>query len=195
MDKLNKKKKNIYPISVLRFVWLALWFFVAAASVAGIIILLTATDKEWYYIISVFGAFVFLIVSLVIFFADFRRGVKFDTEGIEVKEDFADKFGLITKRFQHELKLNYKDIKDISIEYSTKDTHNRPVKYTIRPMPNIVLTLYDDKQERINVDYYNRRQRVAIIDRLKLEVDKSGKTLDIASGKEMWEKAYSNFKL
>lgn len=194
MDKLNKKKNNIYPISVLRFVWLSIWLFFIALSI-GAIVAIFVEQYEWYYIVLVIlAALVFFPVSLVIFFADFRRGVKFDIEGIEVKEDFVDKFGF-TKRFQHELKLNYKDIKDISIEYSTKDTHNMPVKYTIRPMPNIVLTLYDDKQERINVDYYNRRQRVAIIDRLKFEVDKAGKTLDIASGKEMWEKAYSNFKL
>lgn len=139
-------------------------------------------------------SFIFLSVSLFFLIGDFKKGVKFDDKGIKVSADIADKHGLIVKRFQHKLDLKYKDIEDIYIEFSKNDTHNKYVEYVFIDMPNIVITLKNGTDERINVYYYNRKQKVEIVDRLKFEVEKTGQKLDIESGKDLWDKAYSLVK-
>lgn len=188
---MNKANKKIRPISILRFVWLSIWLFFIFLSVGAIVAVFIENNFVFYNIFIVVLGFVFFVVSLFIFLVDFKKGVKFDDEGIKISADVADKKGLIVKKFQHELNLKYEDIKEISIEFSKNDTHNKEVEYVFVYMPNIVLTLQDNKQERINVYYYNRRQKNEIIDLLKFHIAKTGQILDADSGKEMWDKAYS----
>lgn len=191
---MNKTNKTIRPLSILRLVWWSIWLLFIISSLVTIILFFVERLFVFYYIIGVIIAFIFFIVSLYFFLADFKKGVKFDDQKIKISADVADKHGLIVKRFQHKLEVKYKDIRDINIDFSKKDTHNKHVEYVFVDMPNIVLTLKDGKDERINVYYYNRKQKIKIIDIIKLQVEKTGQTLNIGSGKEMWDKAYSKTK-
>lgn len=132
-----------------------------------------------------------LFIGLIFFFADFKRGVKFDNERISVCADVADKKGYLVRKFQYALNLKYEDIIDITFEFSKNDTRNNKMQNVFVDMPNIVLTLKDGNQERINVYFYNLKQKIKIIDILKSQVEKAGNNLNLTSGKEFWDNAYS----
>ncbi|MGN0807433.1 MAG: hypothetical protein ACI4MN_03170 [Candidatus Coproplasma sp.] len=185
---MNKPLK-IHPISILRFVWLFIWIFFISLSGAAIVVVFLEGEFEAHIIIITVCAFVMLFVSLYFFVVDFRRGIRFDDKGIEVMADISDRKGVIVKKIQYELCLKYEDITDIGVDFTKNDTHDKEVPYIFVDMPNIVLTQKNGKKERINVYYYSLRQKIQIIDILRLQVEKYGINLGFSSGKEFWENA------
>jgi len=147
--------------------------------------------KNQYTFISYLGlvcGFLVLIGSLIIFLSDIKKGVKFDNTSIRIEADTADKKGLLVRRFQHQININYDEIEDIELVSSNKDSYGNTIENVFVKMPNIVFKCKDGKQKAINVYYYNNKQKIMIINEVKKRAMRIGNELKIESGEDLWKK-------
>lgn len=184
------KKQKIRPISILRGIWLSVLLFLAFFG-AGAMTFVFIEDE--YNLVNCLGAicgFIALCVCLVILVLDIKKGVEFDEKGIKVAADAADKNGYLIKRLQHKVDIEYKEIKDIILKASMKDSLGHNVEGVFVQMPYIVFICSDGRNKAINVYFYNRRQRIKIVDEAIRRANIAGNNLEIESGEILWKKYY-----
>lgn len=179
-------KKSIRPVSILRIVWLLIWIFLICISVCGVVLICIEREFDLIKILAIILAIPIMIISLFIFCADFKRGVIFEEKCLKVSADAADKWGLIVRRLQHSLEVDYNDIEAVYTAYSNKDSNNKPLKHVFVAMPYIVIECKDGSKKAINVYYYNKKQKIKLIDEIRQRTADAGNPVNCVSGQEMW---------
>lgn len=180
-------KKSIHPISVLRVIWLLIWLLLIGLSIATAVLVVIDNKYSYINIIALIVAVPLFVISLIIFCSDFKRGVKFYDNCITVSADFGDKNGLLVRRFQHAIKVQYVDIHKLYVVYSNKDSNSKPVENVFVNMPYIVMECVDGSVKAINVYYYSKKQRINLINEIRLRAEKAGNCIDCVSGEEIWK--------
>lgn len=171
-------KKSIRPISILRIIWLAIWIFFIGLSISAMILIIVEGEYDLFEIFSLILSIPLCLISLFIFCSDFKKGIKFEESSLKVSADVADKRGLLIRRFQHKLEVNYKDIQKLYLIYSSNDSHDKPVNHVFVAMPYICMDCKDGSRQLINVYYYNKNQRMRILNEIKLRAGNVGNLLE-----------------
>ncbi|MDE7167315.1 MAG: hypothetical protein K2O28_00525 [Clostridia bacterium] len=180
------KPHKIHPISVLRLIWLSIWIFFLLLSIGAIVGIFIEEHDLFFVVLVLICGIIGLVVSFTILCLDFKKGVKFDANGIKVEADVADKKGLLVRRFQHKTEIAYNEIDDILLIASDTDSRGRKVENVFIKMPYIVFKCKDGKQKAINVYYFNKKQKIRIIDEIRQRALEAGNILNIPSGEVMW---------
>lgn len=188
------KPHKIHPVSVLRLIWLSIWLFFLLLSIGAIIAVFIEDYDLFFVVLGLIFSIVGIIVSLTILCLDFKKGVKFDANGITVESDASDKNGLLVRKFQHKTEITYNEIDDIILIASDTDSRGRKVANVFIKMPYIVFKCKNEKQIAINVYYFSRKQIIKIIDEIKQRAFEAGNRLDIPSGEDMWNDYRQRYK-
>lgn len=190
--KAKNAKKSVRPISVLRFIGLSVWVVFIGLSIAAPVLILIENKFGVIDYVAIALSLPLLILNTIVLILDFRKRVVFDAESLTVPEDFSDKKSLIIRRFQYNVNVKYEQIKNLYISFSKNDSNDKPVKNVFVYMPYIVMDCMDGTRKAINVYYYNRRQKIGLIDEIKFRAEKVGNALSCATGMEMWKHAYES---
>lgn len=188
------KPHKIHPVSVLRLIWLSIWIFFLLLGIGGIVAVFIGEHDMIFVVLGLIFSIIFVVVGLTILCLDFKKGVKFDANGIKVEADVADKKGLLVRRFQHKTEIAYNEIDEILLIASDTDSRGRKVEHVFIKMPYIVFKCKDGKQKAINVYYFSRKQKIKIIDEIKQRALEAGNGLDIPSGEDMWNDYSQRYK-
>lgn len=188
------KPHKIHPVSILRLIWLSIWLFFMSISIGAIAGVFIEEHDLFFVVLVLICGIIGLVVSFTILCLDFKKGVKFDANGIKVEADVADKKGLLVRRFQHKTEIAYSEIDDILLIASDTDSRGRKVEHVFIKMPYIVFKCKDGKQKAINVYYFSRKQKIKIIDEIKQRASDAGNTLEISSGEDMWNDYNQRYK-
>lgn len=181
------KSNKIYPFSMLRLFWLFIWLFFIFICGGSIIFIIVENQYTLYRILCLTVSILGLIICLLIFCFDLRRGIIFENDRIRVESDLADKNGLILRRFQHKIDVTYTEVQNIFLTASNRDSRGREVKNVFVNMPYIIFECKNGSQKAINVYYYSKRQVIRIIDEFIQRAHEKGNFLCVNSGKKLLE--------
>lgn len=154
------KPHKIHPVSVLRLIWLSIWLFFLLLGIGAIVGIFIEEHDLSVVVLGLIFSIILIIVSLTILFLDFKKGIKFDANGIKVEADAADKKGLLVRRFQHKTEINYNEIDDIILIASDTDSRGKKVENVFVNMPYIVFKCNDGKQKAINVYFLAKNKKL-----------------------------------
>lgn len=185
------KKYKIRPLSILRGVWLFIWVFFIVISLGTLIFVLTEANFNLFHCIGLFFSLIGLTIGLIVIILEINKGIEFEDNGMKVKADNADKGGLLIRKIQYNTDIVYSEIKNISITASNKDSLGQTVKHVFVKMPYIVFKCKDGTEKAVNVYYFNKKQKIAIIDEVICRAKNKGNDLEIESGEKLWDKFYS----
>lgn len=89
------------------------------------------------------------------------------------------------RKIQHEVKIQYADIKHIFLSASNKDSNGKSVFGVFVNMPYLNFEKYNGDTELINIYYYTKKQVAQIIDITIDRAIKQGNRLNSESGLEL----------
>ena len=128
-------------------------------------------------VIFVIGAI--LWTYLIVEFA--RNRIVFEENHIYVPESW----GKGREKTQYKTVVDYLTIVEVFLAESHKDSLNR-YDCSVLPMPYIVLNCKDNKQERINVNWFSKKQRIKIIDEIINRAKLHGNNFTDQTGEEIY---------
>lgn len=176
------KKKMFFQISIVLYIMLIFFLTIIVAIIYAIIKLLSNgfnnSTLEWIYLISAILGLAF-ISYLFIKMAKNRIILK-STE-IFVPANWGNK----KSKIQYETKISYKEIQNIFMISSYKNSINQKTEWVFIPMPYIVFDCSDNKQKAINVYYYSKKQIIKIIDEIRIRAKNLGNNNLSKSGNEI----------
>lgn len=136
--------------------------------------------------------FVLLVVIFVIFFA-IKTIISLNSHIIILKEtEVFVKDQLMNKhqKVQYETHVPYKDIVNMEIIISTKNSQGKSIKYGVAPIKYIIFHLKDNKQSAIFINHFSKRKTIKILDQIIEKVKSSNQNFD-ETGQEIYNKYLS----
>lgn len=185
--------KKIYPISVVKFLFLVIFLSLltlAILTICGCVYeKFKISNSIGLSVFSFISAIVIAIIAIYALIEDIKKCIIFNDEEIYVAND-GTAWGFL-RRLQYEISIRYTDIINIFLTISVKDSKCKTQFGLFTPMTYIVFECRNGKKKLINVYFYNRKQRAAIIDEAIIRAEALGNHLDISSGTEIVKKFYS----
>ena len=181
--------RKIYPCSLIRIIGIIILSVVFGVSPLLIIVLSVIEQKSVIYLLF---AVILEIIFLVELVCALKKKIVFNTDCIYVPTDKT----FLLRKIQYEVKAYYKDISDIKIIISNRNSKNKSEFGMLTPMPYLMIEQKNGKKELINLFYYSKRQCYKIIDDLKYMAELQGNELNVPSGKELIDDMihYKNFR-
>lgn len=176
---MKKTCKKIYPISMLRIVWLMVLLLIFIVPSIAIIIGFFFTKE--YRILELFLGIIIGGICIIEFFWEIRKSIIFEEEKIHVLSDKT----LFFRKIQYEVAVEYKEINTIKLVATNSNSKNQSMFGGFVKMPYIVLICKDGDEKMINLYYYNKKQSGQIIDEIRNRVELQGNNLEIPLGKDM----------
>lgn len=177
------KKKTFIQISITLYSLLALLLTIVAAALYVVIEFIRSYNKiadalEWAGFIAAILAIIllaYLIIRLI------RNRIVLEINNIYVPAYW----GKNINKTQHKIKINYEEIQDIAIIASNKNSLNTAISH-FATMPYIVFHCKDGSQNAVNIQFYSKKQVIAIIDEIKVRAAIMGNELqNIKTGTEI----------
>lgn len=158
-----------------------------AGCVTGIIAALGYIDEDewevWERCLVILGAFIGILLSVVLILHTALKKVKFDKNAISINKDI--KIIGIVRRLQYAVKVEYKDIQGLSYMMSRKDSLGNEIDWIFVNMPYLVLHCGDNEKKAINLYYFSKKQKIKIINEVITRVKQEGGELNVSSAKEL----------
>lgn len=170
--------KKIYPHSPIRIFAITILSLFFGASPLLIIILAIIEKANVIYLIF---AGVLEIIFLIEFVCALKKRIVLNEDCIYVPADKT----FILRKIQYEVKVYYKDISDIKLIISNRNSKNKSEFGMVTPMPYLTIEQKNGKKKLINLLNYSKKQFYKLIDDLKYMAERAGNKLDIPSGKEL----------
>lgn len=170
--------RKVYPCSPIRIIGIIILSVVFGISPLLIIVLSVIEQKS---VICLLFAVILEIIFLIELVCALKKKIVFNTDCIYVPTDKT----FLLRKIQYEVKGYYKDISDIKIIISNRNSKNKSEFGMLTPMPYLMIEQKNGKKELINLFYYSKKQCYKIIDDLKYMVELQGNELNIPSGKEL----------
>ena len=177
--------KTMYPYSPIRIIGIVILSFIFGVSPLLIIILSVIEEKSVIYLLFAAILEILFLVELV---SDLKKKLVFNSEYIYVPTDKT----FVLRKIQYEVRVYYKDILNIKIVISNRNSKNKAEFGMPTPMPYLMIEQKNGKRKLINLLYYSKKQCYEIIDNLKYMADLQGNKLNIPSGKELVDHSIRN---
>lgn len=89
------------------------------------------------------------------------------------------------RKIQHEVKLQYVNIKRIYLTASNKDSNGKSVFGVFVNMPYLIFEEYSGDTKAVNVYYYSKKQVSQIIDIVVVRANEQGNKLSVKNGLDL----------
>lgn len=175
--------KKIYPKSIMLYFSIALIVIIFAVLfyIFGNFIINWSSMQHtigWLsFVCSIIGIVYFSYKLLHII----KRKILLFENSISVSEDIGSK----DTKLQYKIDVKFDQIEYIDMQISYNNSLNQYMRFVITPMPYIVLHLKDEKDKRINVYYYSKKQTIEIIDYIIEKKKVEDVVLNHKTGKEL----------
>lgn len=172
--------KKFYQDSPLIFIVSLFFFLCFCGSIYLIIDFFISSFK-------IEDLFVLLVVVFAIFFT-IRTIISLNSHIIILKEnEVFVKEQLMNKhqKVQYETHVPYKDIVDMEITISTKNSQGKPIKYGVAPIKYIIFHLKDNNQSAIFINHFSKRKTIKILDHIIEKIKSSNQNFN-KTGQEIY---------
>lgn len=182
------KRRIYFQVSIILYIGLALLLAIIIAAIYYIVeffksIINKASILEWLELLAAIGGFFYMSYT---FWRIARNRIILDKNEIFVPGHIAPK----DNKIQYETHIPYRDIENIFLVITEKNSLNKTSRFVFTPMPYVVFDCKDGSQKLVNVYYFSKRQVISIMDETISRAKLLGNDLKIKSGEEI----YSEFK-